>query len=85
MPSNEQDRLLRAELAADLGFFPASLAPEDIERHRRLNAALDAAPALEQIAGRYAHLREERRRTEVEEHRRREVADLYDEGDDDDR
>ena len=34
------------ELARELGFWPATTNPEDIERHRRLNKALDAAPDL---------------------------------------
>jgi hypothetical protein len=45
MPSTEHDRRLRAELADELGYYPANLAPEDIERHRRPNAAPDALPA----------------------------------------
>ena len=45
--------LTRAALAKELGYFPATLDPEDIERHRRLNAALDAAPTREQVARRY--------------------------------
>jgi hypothetical protein len=40
--STEQDKRLRAELAQELGFYPASLDPADIDRHRRLNAALDS-------------------------------------------
>jgi hypothetical protein len=81
---NEHARRLRAELAAELGFFPASLAPEDIERHRRLNAALDAAPSLEKITCKFAHLREEKRRADVERDARAAVADLYHQGDEDD-
>ncbi len=57
--------------------FRATLDPEDIERHRRLNAALDAAPTRERIGLRYAHLSEEKRRNEVEARGRAEVADLY--------
>jgi hypothetical protein len=66
MPPNRHDRKRRAELAAELGFYPASLAPEDIERHRRLNAALNAAPSMERISGKFAHLREEKRRADIE-------------------
>ena len=44
MASSDEDKRRRAELAKELGYFPATLDPEDIERHRRLNAALDAAP-----------------------------------------
>ncbi|SKW56858.1 Uncharacterised protein [Mycobacteroides abscessus subsp. abscessus] len=80
MPFNEDERRLRAELAAELGFYPATLDPADIERHRRLNAALDAAPTIERIARKYAHLHEERRRAEAEQRGRRQVADLYEDG-----
>ena len=34
MASSEQDKRLRAELAEGLGFYPASLAPEDVARCR---------------------------------------------------
>ena len=34
MASSEQDKRLRAELAQGLGYFPASLAPEDVARYR---------------------------------------------------
>ncbi len=46
---------LRA-LAEELGYWPATTDPEDIARHRRLNAALDAAPSLEQTGKKFAHL-----------------------------
>ena len=36
--STEQDKRLRAELAQELGFYPASPDPADIDRHRRLNS-----------------------------------------------
>lgn len=77
MATNEHDKRLRAELAAELGYYPATLDPEDIERHRRLNAALDAAPTREKVARRYAHLNGEKRRNEDEAQGRAEVADLY--------
>lgn len=80
MPFSEEERRLRAELTAELGFSPATVDPADIERHRRLNAALEAAPPMERIAGKYAHLREERRRAKVEQRERRQVADLYEDG-----
>jgi hypothetical protein len=83
MPSSEHDRRLRAELADELGYYPASLAPEDIESHRRLNAALDAAPTLERIASKFAHLQEQRRYIEVEREGRVAVSDLYQWGGDD--
>lgn len=44
------------ELAQELGFRPATTNPEAIERHRRLNKALDAAPDLEKTAKKFAHL-----------------------------
>lgn len=44
------------ELADELGYWPATTNPEDIERHRRLNAALDKAPSLEKTAKKFAHL-----------------------------
>jgi hypothetical protein len=47
LASSELDKRLRADLAAELGYFPATLAPEDIDRHRRLNAALDKAPTTD--------------------------------------
>jgi hypothetical protein len=75
--SSDEDKRLRAELAAELGYYPATLDPEDIERHRRLNAAIDKAPTRERLALRYRHLSELRRQREVEERGREEVADLY--------
>jgi hypothetical protein len=50
--SREHDRRLRAELADELGYWPASLAIEDIERHRAENASADAdgAPSQDRIA-----------------------------------
>lgn len=80
MSFNEDERRLRAELAAELGFYPATLDPADIERHRRLHAALDAAPTIERIARKYAHQREERRRAEVEQRGRQQISDLYEDG-----
>ena len=73
MAISENDKRLRAELAKELGYFPATLDPEDIERHRRLNAALDAAPTRERIGLRYRHLSEVRRQREVERRGREEV------------
>lgn len=51
------DTLRLRELAADLGFWPATTDPDDIARHRRLNDALDAALDLEQTGKKFAHLR----------------------------
>jgi hypothetical protein len=52
----ESDRqLLRADLAAELGFHPASLTPDEVERHRRLNAAARSdSPVVAEEAGRIA-------------------------------
>ena len=77
MGSTAQDKRLRAELAQELGFYPASLHPADIERHRRLNAALDKAPSMDGIHRKFAHRREAKRRAEAEASGRAEVADLY--------
>ena len=77
MASTEQDKRLRAELFQELGFYPASLDPADIDRHRRLNAALDRALTLDGIHRKFAHLREEQRQHEAEARGRAEVADLY--------
>ncbi len=48
--------MLISKLVDEFGFWPATTNPEDIERHRRLNAALEKAPDLEKIAQKYAHL-----------------------------
>jgi hypothetical protein len=73
----EEERGRRAELAEELGFHPATLDPTDIGRHRRLNAALDAAPTADKISRKYAHLGEERRQRDVEAKGRTAVAHLY--------
>ena len=57
MASTEQDKRLRAELAQELGFYPASLDPANVDRHRRLNAALDRALTLDRIHRKFADLR----------------------------
>src|SRR4029077_18145105 len=75
--STEQRKRLAAELAQKLAFYPASLDPADIDRHRRLNAALDRALTLARIHQKFAHLREEERRASVEARGRVQVADLY--------
>ena len=51
------------ELAEELGFWPATTNPEDIERHQRLNKALDAAPGLDKLAAKFAHLHQQSKRT----------------------
>lgn len=45
------------ELAEEFGYWPATTNEEDIEQHRRLNAALDKAHTAEEITARYRHLR----------------------------
>ena len=77
MASTEQDKRLRAELARELGFYPASLDPADVDRHRRLNAALDGALTLDGIHRKFADLREADRRASVEPRGRVQVADLF--------
>ncbi|MCH9669009.1 MAG: hypothetical protein K0U76_17440 [Actinomycetia bacterium] len=52
----ELDVALLRRLAAELGYWPATTRPEDIERHRRLNEALDAALDLGKTAKKFAHL-----------------------------
>ena len=56
MASSDEDKRRRAELAKELGYFPATLNPEDIERHRRLNKATDYWLAR---SHRFDHLRRE--------------------------
>lgn len=64
----EIDWVRMRELARELGFWPATTNPEDIERHRRLNKALDAAPDLEKTAKKFAHLHRQAERTGRSEH-----------------
>lgn len=78
MPSSERDRRLRAELADELGWYPADLDDESVAEHRRLAASPDTAPSMEHIARKYAHLRQEKRQRDVEAAGRAAVADLYD-------
>ena len=65
------------EYAEELGYWPATTRPEDIERHRRLNAALDVAPDPEKTSRKFAHLRRRAEREANEAEQRRAVADLY--------
>jgi hypothetical protein len=82
----EQDKRLRAELAQGLGYFPASLASEDVARYREQIAERKAREEAGERDGsgpggymwrKWDHLKEERRRTEVETQGRASVADLY--------
>ena len=74
MASSEHDKRLRAELAAELGWYPADLDDESIVRHRADAARkrTDHDPALK-----YRHLTELARQREVEAAGRAAVADLY--------
>ncbi len=72
--SSEHDRRLRAELAAELGWYPADLDDESIARHRADAARkkTDRDPAKK-----WAHLTEARRQRDVVAAGRAAVADLY--------
>jgi hypothetical protein len=74
VPSNERDKRLRAELAAELGWYPADLDDESIARQR---ADADRKKTDHDPAKRWAHLTELARQREVEAKGRAEVADLY--------
>ena len=86
MASSEQDKQLRAELAQGLGYFPASLAAEDVARYRAQIADRKVREDAGERDGwgsgghkwhKWGHLREEKRRAEVEARGRAEVVDLY--------
>ena len=85
-PSREASKRLRAELAKELGYYPASLAPEDVARYREQIAERKAREEAGERDGwgpggyrwrQWDHLKEERRRTEIEARGRADVADLY--------
>jgi hypothetical protein len=84
--SSGQDRRLRAELAEGLGFYPASLAAEDVARYREQIAERKTREEAGERDGwgpggykwrQWDHLTEERRRTKIETQGRTSVADLY--------
>ena len=84
--NSDQDKRLRAELAQGLGYFPASLAADDVARYReqiaKRKARQDAGERDGWAPGGYKwrqwdHLREEKRRAEMEAQGRASVADLY--------
>ena len=84
--SREESKRLRAELAEGLGFYPASLAHEDVARYREQIAEREAREEAGERDGwgpggyrwrQWDHLREEKRRAEVEARGRAGVADLY--------
>ena len=81
----ERGDLTRAELAAELGFWPASTEPEAVAGHRR-EAAADAVSHAEYLRqygpngyrrNQYRHVAERRRQEAVEAAGRIAVADLY--------
>ena len=85
MASSEQDKQLRADLAQGLGYFPASLAPEDVARYREQIAERKAREEAGERDGwgpdgykwrQWDQLREEKRRSEMEAQGRASVADL---------
>ncbi len=84
--SREEGKRLRAELAEGLGFYPASLAPEDVACYRKQIAERKAREEAGEGDGwgpgghewrKWDHLRENERRAEVAARRGAEVADLY--------
>ncbi|MGQ9408951.1 hypothetical protein [Mycolicibacterium gilvum] len=77
----DHERLRRAELAAELGFVPASLDADAVERHRRLNAAADRAPNIDRVHAKYAHIREYQRRERAEAAGRLVLEDVVDDAD----
>jgi hypothetical protein len=74
VPSSDHDKRLRAELAAELGWYPAGLDHESLARHRTDGARkkTDRDPAKQ-----WAHLTELARQRDVEPAGRAAVADLY--------
>jgi len=73
--TTEPDKRLHAELAADLGYYPASLAPEDVARYRAQVAERKARAEAGERDGwepggyrqhKWDHLKEARRQAEVE-------------------
>ena len=85
--SREESKRLRAELAQGLGYFPASLGAEDVARYREQIAERKAREEAGERDGcgpgdykwrQWDHLREEKRRSEMEPQGRASVADLYD-------
>lgn len=77
-PSAAQQKQLRSELNAELGYYPALLDTEDIEQRRRGNAVVDRAPDIESVHRKWAWHRELRRRAAAEAEHRAQLSDLYD-------
>jgi hypothetical protein len=65
------------ELAQELGYWPATTDTEDIARHRRLNAALDRAPSMEQVAAKNRHHDVARERQAAKDRAVEDLRDLY--------
>jgi hypothetical protein len=85
-PSRDASKRLRAELAQGLGYYPASLAPEDVARYREQIAERKAREEAGERDGwepggykwhKWDHLREEKRHAEAEARGRADVSDLY--------
>ena len=74
VPSSNHDKRLRAELAAELGWYPADLDDGSIARHRvdATRKKTDRGPAKK-----WAHLTELARQRDVEATGRAAVVDLY--------
>ena len=76
----DDEAQLRAVLAQELGFWPASVDPESVERYRR-EAAADAESvkrfADKSRRNQYRHVAERKRQEAVEAAGRAAVADLY--------
>jgi hypothetical protein len=74
VPSGKRDKRRRAELAAELGWYPADLDDESIARQRADAARkkTDRDPAVK-----WAHLTQLKRQRDVEAAGRATVADLY--------
>ena len=73
--SRKESKRLRADLAEGLGFYPASLAAEDVARYREQIAERKAREEAGELDGwgpggykwrQWDHLKEERRRIEIE-------------------
>jgi len=75
--STEQDKRLRAELAQELGFCPASRDPADIDRHRRLQRRPRQRTDPGQDPPEVCTPAGGRRRAFVEARGRAQAADLY--------
>ena len=73
MPTSEHDKRVRAELTAELGWYPADLDDESIAQHRA-DAAREKTD--HDPAKKWAHLTELARQRDVETKGRAEVADL---------